>query len=258
MCSNYQPVTSLERLLTFFGAERNPDLDPSPAEIYPLGLAPFIRKADEASGNRRIVENALFGMIPPFAKEIAYGRKTYNARSETVDQLVTYKAAWAKGQRCIIPAEAIFEPCYETGKAVRWCIQQDGGVPMGIAGIYRPWRAPDGRWLWTMSMLTVNADGHPIFKRMHRSEEEKRMVVILDRADYLGWLSCDVSEAPRYLRQWPGALLGEPSAVVPVPKAARPAPEAPEAALPPPPKPAKARPPKPPAEGDPPVQGDLF
>ena len=229
MCSNYQPVTSMERLMTFFGAERNPDLDPSPVEIYPLGLAPFIRKAHEGSGNRRIVENALFGMIPPFAKEIAYGRKTYNARSETIDQLVTFKAAWAKGQRCVIPAEAIFEPCYETGKAVRWRIQQAGGVPMGIAGIYRPWKATDGRWLWTMAMLTVNADGHPIFKRMHRSEEEKRMVVILDPSEYDDWLSCGIEDARKYFRQWHGHLDAIEDAKAPrIPKPQAPKPPEPE------------------------------
>jgi len=204
MCSNYQPVTSMERLMTFFGAERNPDLDPSPSEIYPMGLAPFIRLHESGSGNR-VIDNAVFGMIAP-GKEIAYGRKTYNARSETVHELYTYRTAWAKGWRCIIPAEAIFEPCYETGKAVRWCIQQAGGVPMGIAGIYRPWKAPDGRMLWTMSMLTVNANGHPIFQRMHRPEDEKRMVVILDPSEYDDWLSCPVDSARRYFRQWAGRL----------------------------------------------------
>ena len=226
MCSNYQPVTVMERLMTFFGAERNPALDPTPNEIYPLGLAPFIRLHESGSGNR-IVENAVFGMIAP-AKEIAYGRKTYNARSETVHELYTYRTAWAKGWRCIIPAEAIFEPCYETGKAVRWIIQQDGGVPMGIAGIYRPWKAPDGRMLWTMSMLTVNADGHPVFQRMHRPEDEKRMVLILDPGEYDAWLTCPVQDAPRFFRQWQGPLKTMSAALPPRAAKANPPPQPPE------------------------------
>ena len=134
MCSNYQPVTSEDRLLTFFGVDKDPAQEVQmPAEIWPLGLAPFIRLAEDGSGNR-IVEFGQFGMLPPFAAELAYGRRTYNARTETVDQLITYRAAWAKGQRCVIPAEAIFEPCYETSQAVRWRISRPGGVPMGIAG----------------------------------------------------------------------------------------------------------------------------
>jgi len=214
MCANYQPVTRTDRLLTFFGVDRDPSKDPTPSEVWPLGLAPFIRGAEDESGNR-VIDDGIFGMIPPFAKELAYGKRTYNARSETVDTLPTYKAPWAKGQRCIIPAEAVFETCYETGKAVRWCIQQPGQVPMGIAGIYRPWRAPDGRWLWTFSMLTVNADGHPVFQRMHGPDDEKRMVIILDPSEYDDWLGCSLQEARKYFRQWSGVLDAFPAALPP-------------------------------------------
>ena len=105
MCANYQPVTRTDRLLTFFGVDRDPSKDPTPSEVWPLGLAPFIRGAEDESGNR-VIDDGIFGMIPPFAKELAYGKRTYNARSETVDTLPTYKAPWAKGQRCIIPARA--------------------------------------------------------------------------------------------------------------------------------------------------------
>jgi len=52
----------------------------------------------------------------------------------------------------------------------------------------------------------VNADGHPIFKRMHRRDEEKRMVIILEPSEYNDWLSCSVEEARKYFRQWHGHL----------------------------------------------------
>ena len=42
----------------------------------------------------------------------------------------------------MIPAEHIYEPNWETGKAVRWKIFQAGDVPFGIAGIYRRWKTP--------------------------------------------------------------------------------------------------------------------
>ena len=41
-----------------------------------------------------------------------------------------FRQSWANGWRCIVPAN------WESGKAERWIIQQPGGVPMGIAGIY--------------------------------------------------------------------------------------------------------------------------
>jgi putative SOS response-associated peptidase YedK len=39
-----------------------------------------------------------------------------------------------------------------------------------------------------MSMLTVNADDHPLMRHFHRPEDEKRMVVILEEADFDAWL----------------------------------------------------------------------
>lgn len=204
MCANYHPVTREDRLLTFFGVERPPD-EPLPTEVWPLGLAPFIRLHEDGSGHR-VVEHGQFGLLPLFAKEVAYGRRTYNARSETVDQLPSFRESWQRGRRCVIPAEAIYEPCYESGKAVRWCVQQPGGVPMGIAGVYRRWRSPDGAWRWSFAMLTVNADGHPVFQRLHAPADEKRMVVILDPSAHDAWLRCTPAEAKSFFRRWTGEL----------------------------------------------------
>lgn len=207
MCSNYQPVTSMDRLLTFFGVERAKGELPLEfaQEVWPLGTAPFIRKHEDGSGNR-VIEAGRFGLLPAFAKELAFGRRTYNARSETVATLPSFRDAWKHGQRCIVPAEAVFEPCWETGRAVRWCIQQPGSVPMGIAGIHRKWRSPDGEEMFTFAMLTVNAAGHPVYQRMHKPGEEKRMVVILHDAEYDRWLQCPVSEADTFFKQWAGPL----------------------------------------------------
>ena len=217
MCSNYLPVSRADRLLTFFGVARERD-EPS-VDTFPLGLAPFIRLAEDGSGNRR-VDDGVFGLLPDFATELAFGRRTYNARSETVARLPSFKDAWAAGQRCIIPAECFYEPSYETGKAERWGIQFPGAVPMGIAGVYHQWRHPDGRRLFTFAMLTVNADDHPVMRRFHRPGEEKRMVVILHEADYGAWLSCSVREAPGFFKQWQGPLLTFPAPLPPrAPKA---------------------------------------
>jgi putative SOS response-associated peptidase YedK len=193
----------MDRLLTFFGVER--ERDEEPVDVWPLNLAPFIRLASDGSGNR-VVDDGVFGLLPHFASELAFGRKTYNARSETVATPPSFKNAWAAGQRCIVLVECVFEPNYESGKAVRWCVQQAGQVPFGIAGLYRRWKAPDGQVLFTFAMLTVNADQHKVYRQLHKPGDEKRMVVILDPADYGGWLSCSVAEAHGFFRQWKGPL----------------------------------------------------
>ncbi|MBL8301786.1 MAG: SOS response-associated peptidase [Ideonella sp.] len=219
MCANYQPVTRMDRMLTYFGVERA--RDELPQEVFPTGLAPFIRRAEDGSGNKRVDDGA-FGLLPFFAKEVAYGRRTYNARSETVATLPSFRDAWKRGQRCIVPAEAIFEPNWETGQAVRWRISQDGEVPMAIAGLYTRWRHPDGHELFSFAMLTVNADGHPVMQRFHKPDDEKRMVVILDPAEQDRWLACTPAEAVAFFRPWMGPLRAEPAPLVRPPRAAAP------------------------------------
>ena len=71
------------------------------------------------------------------------------------------------------------EPRWEAGKAVRWCIQQPGEVPMGIGSHPCGSRAGTANPLLSFAILTVSGEGHPVFKRMHRQDDEKRMVVIL-------------------------------------------------------------------------------
>ena len=219
MCANYVPVTRRARLLSYFGVER--DRDENPADTFPINVAPFIRLAKDGESEARVVDDGLFGLLPHFASEVSFGRRTYNARSETVHRLPSFRDAWANGQRCIIPAEAIYEPNYESGVSERWAIYQEGYVPFGIAGIYTQWRDfKTGREVYSFSMLTVNADDHPLLKRFHRPEDEKRMVAILPPGDYAQWLACPVEEARRFIKLWTGPLLAEPLPLPPrAPKA---------------------------------------
>jgi putative SOS response-associated peptidase YedK len=219
MCANYVPVTRADRLLQYFGVHRGDEPDD---DIFPMGRAPFIRlrPSDANPGDRtHFVEDGIFRFVPDFVTKLGWARQTYNARSETVEVKSTYKGAWAAGQRCIIPSEAIYEPNYESGKSVRWKIRKASGEPMGIAGIYRTWTNADGEVVFAMSMLTVNADDHPFMQQFHAPGDEKRMVVILDPEDFEGWLTCSVAEAKsKYCKQWHGQLVGEPA---PLPSRAR-------------------------------------
>lgn len=225
MCANYTPVTRADRLLQYFGVQRGRD-EPD-HDTFPMGLAPFIRLApsDTSPGEMtRFVDDGIFQFVPDFVTKLDWARKTYNARSETVDVKTTYRGAWAAGHRCIIPAEAFYEPNYEneSGKSVRWRIRKANGEPMGIAGIYRTWTNKDGEVVFAMSMLTVNADDHPFMRQFHAPEDEKRMVVILDPEEFEGWLTCSVAEAKgRYCKQWHGQLVGGPAPLPARPRSAK-------------------------------------
>lgn len=73
---------------------------------------------------------------------------------------------------------------------MRWRIGLSSGEPLAIAGLWRSWKEADGGEALSFTMLTVNADGHPLTKRFHRPGSEKRSVVIVPEAKYAPWLTC--------------------------------------------------------------------
>ena len=131
---------------------------------------------------------AAFGLIPSWAKDMKIVRSTYNARAETVGEKPSFRSAWQHGQLCIIPAEVLYEPCYETGKAVRWAIRRADGKPMGIAGLWERKMGETDQPTWSMTMLTINADDQPLMRRFHKPGDEKRSVVILPDDAWGDWL----------------------------------------------------------------------
>lgn len=220
MCSNFLGVTDPQRLLQYFNASSDRSAGP-PEDVYPGQFSPMLIRStghDPTAPPLQAVD-AIFRFVPDFVSKLEWARKTYNARGEEIQDKRTYKGAWAAGRRCIIPSELIYEPNYESGKHERWSIHQPGYVPMGIAGIYNKVRHESGTEYFAMSMLTVNADDHPFMRRFHKPEDEKRMVVILDPANYQRWLDCSVAEAAAMLKPWHGPLVGEHAPAPPRKKA---------------------------------------
>lgn len=143
-----------------------------------------------------------------------YGTRTYNARSETVATLASFKGAWAKARHCIVPCEAIYEPDWRTGTHVPTRFTAADGGTLGVAGLWQPWKSPEGEWISTFTMLTLNADDHGLMKHMHRPDpkrppemQDKRMVVILPEGLYEAWLDAPASESRDFMRQYPADFL---------------------------------------------------
>ncbi len=198
-------TTDPERYLRHFGVEL-----PAGAErqdLWPGYAASFIRRSrpgehgGEPSGREALA--GVFGLIPHWAKDTAIARRTYNARSETVADKPSYRDAWGLGRRCIIPADAFFEPDWRSGKAVTTRIARADGRPMGLAGIWTGWEAPDGSTVRSYSMLTINADDHPLMKHFHKPQDERRMVVVLPEERFDDWLQAPLEHAAGFLRQFP-------------------------------------------------------
>lgn len=176
--------------------------------IFPRAQGPFIRpiKDDAGAGAELVVGQ--WGLIPWFAKTAKLAYSTNNARSEEIANKASYKLAWQRGQRCIIPAVTFDEPCWESGKNVWWRFRRKDGAPWGLAGLWNTWADKEtGEIVESYTMLTINADDHPIMSRMHRPDpklpadaQDKRSVVAIELADTQTWLLGANDEAVALVR----------------------------------------------------------
>jgi putative SOS response-associated peptidase YedK len=213
MCTNFEPFLD-PSFLDLFGVAL-PDAEYKP-EAFIQYLAPVVRsiiRKSETDPTGREAIAAHFGLIPYWFKpkpetpdKIVPHWATHNVRLETIGQLASFKQPWKRGKFCLIPVKAFYEPCWETGKAVRTRISLKSGAPFALAGIWDRWQRGD-QVIESFSMITINADDHEIMKRMHRPGDEKRMPIILLPEDYDRWINADSELAFTMCQQFPADLM---------------------------------------------------
>ena len=170
-------------------------------EVFPRQPGAFIRRARDSTERELVV--GTWGLIPWFSKTPTLTYATCNARSEELADKASYKHPWARGQRCIIPAESFFEPNWETGKHIPWRFRRADGALWGLAGLWNTWTdKATGEIHESYTMLTINADNHPLMNRMHRPDpkrppemQDKRSVVPIALNAVDAWLNGTLEEA---------------------------------------------------------------
>ena len=231
MCTNYTPATPRQLMaLGEWAGGVVPDA-PWPEETYPGYLAPIVvrnaavARSPEAWGEIRL---ARFGLIPRWCRDAAHaatvGRGTYNARTETVPEKASYRQPFAERRWALVPMQNYFEPCWETGRSVRWRIEEAEGALLWAAGLHEQWRDPHSREaVHSFTLLTRNADGHPLLGRMHRPGDEKRQVCTVPQALAGQWLAAPAHDALSWLLRCELPVLrGAPAPVREDPQAALP------------------------------------
>lgn len=220
MCSHYQTLKDAELLLKKFGAPNKPA--GAKYEMWPRYPGMFIRRpiehdaGDDAVPEREAVVGR-WGLISAMTKADGLDKagklSTFNARSETAAKSFTFGNAWRRGQHCIIPADAIFEPDWRSGTAVATRFTRVDGAPLGVAGLWDRWRDAAGQVQESYTMLTINADQDPLFRDYHQAGKEKRMVVILPEGAYGEWLTAPADATRDFLVPFPSdKLLATPKA----------------------------------------------
>ena len=210
MCNQYTPASATQ-ITRQFGVDLRADYHP--ADVFPRSQGWFIRSAHHEQQTRELVKGQ-WGLIPSFAKTAHLPYSTNNARSEELEAKASYRQPWANSQRCIIPVAAFLEPCWETGKNVWWRFERADGDAFGLAGLWNTWiDKSTGELFESYTMLTMNADHHPLMSRMHKPDpklppdaQDKRMVVVLEPETWDEWFTTSAAKARQLITMAPTAV----------------------------------------------------
>lgn len=205
MCVNYHTPTR-EQFGTLGAFSELPADWRWPEEVWKDYSAPIVRRGSDGSPAACL---ASYGMVP--RRHIPPGVKpfdTMNARAESLAERRSFAPAWRRLQLCAVPMVWFYEPCYESGRAVRHAIGMADDSPFYVAGLWREWTEADGSLSSSFTQITINADDHPLMSRMHKPDDEKRSLVVIAPGEVEDWLACrDVETARSFLRHYPAARM---------------------------------------------------
>ena len=197
MCGRYASFLPPDLIARLFGTKNPlPNLKPT-WNMAPTMNAPVVRRHPE-TGERHL-DVLTWGFVPGFTKSLKDARRPVNARAETAATSGMFRNAFAK-RRCLVPAAAFYE--WQAGPAgkIPYAVARVDGDPMAFAGLWEGWRAPDGDILRTFVIITTAANAQMAV--LH-----ERMPVILEQADWPGWLGEAEVDPATLLRALPEGVL---------------------------------------------------
>ena len=146
---------------------------------------PIAAVRQTVAGGERELAMLRWGLIPFWAKEAAIGNRMINARSETLAEKPSFRAAY-KNRRCLIVADGYYEwQKRESGKQPYYFHRQDDG-PFAFAGLWERWdKGPEP----IESCTIITTDANELSRPIH-----DRMPVILSPEKYDLWLDPEFEE----------------------------------------------------------------
>ncbi len=139
-----------------------------------------------------------WGLIPSWAKDINIGYRMINARSETINQKISYKNA-LKNRRCLIIADGFYEwkavddPRYK-GNKIPYYFYLNGQKPFAFAGLWDTWKSHENQIINSCTMITTSPN--QVVAEIHN-----RMPVILQKNIIPAWLDTDIHNENK-LSEW--------------------------------------------------------
>ena len=205
MCDRYTTVRELDiqAMWNVAGVVGGPRWD---LMLTPRARGPFLRRSSH--GVEASLACGQWGLIPWFAKEARLPYQPTSARVEDAPARASYELPWARGQRCIIPAQSFDTLCWDAGRHVWWRLRRADGKPWALAGLWNTWVDQETDEVHeSFTMLTVDASAHPLLSHMYKAVPQwspegggQRSVVPLERDDVVHWLTGTEPQARALLR----------------------------------------------------------
>ncbi len=192
MCGRYTLSQSAEAIATAFGLDTSLAIEPR-YNIAPTQLVPVVLYSAK---KQRQLQMMRWGLIPSWAKDPNIASRLINARSETVSEKPSFRAAF-RHRRCLVIADGFYEWQRQERKKQPYYFQLQNKQPFGFAGLWEHWQTSDGEEINTCTILTTEAN--ELMRPIH-----DRMPVILNSQDYGLWLNpaAQVTELQGLLRPY--------------------------------------------------------
>lgn len=184
MCGRFTLSQPTDAIASAFDLTPIPQLEPR-YNIAPTQLIPAVLSVPEQS--KKQLQMLRWGLIPSWAKDPAIGAKLINARSETVSEKPSFKAAF-KRRRCLIIADGFYEWQRQEGKKQPYYFRLQSGQLFAFAGLWEHWKSPEEQTTNSCTILTTEAND--LLRPIH-----DRMPVIIEEKDYDLWLNPEVQKS---------------------------------------------------------------
>jgi putative SOS response-associated peptidase YedK len=182
MCGRFSITINQEELKAHLSTNYNVANFSAVFKIPRFNIAPgqeIIAIINDGKNNR--VGHLKWGFIPSFAKDEKIGFSMINAKSETIDQKISYRQSFEK-RRCLILADSFYEWKRVGKDKTPMRIKKIDGSIFAMAGIWNTYTRPDGVKVHSCAIITTSAN--KLVGEIH-----DRMPVILNQVDQKVWLN---------------------------------------------------------------------
>ena len=182
MCGRFTLTSDMDILLYRFAVGMPADFNYLPRyNIAPT--QPVLGVVYE--NEQKTLKNFRWGLIPSWAKDMKFGSKMINARSETLSEKPSFKHL-VKRQRCLIPADGFYEWIQTSIPKQPVYIGLKSNEPFAFAGLWDQWQSP-AETIYSCTIITTAANS--LIQSVHH-----RMPVILTPKQEEIWLNPEIQQ----------------------------------------------------------------